>query len=637
MSGLCGLLNFDGPPVETGTLSAMAQASSFRGPDGLGCHSLGPARFAALALHATYEAAADPQPLLSSDGTLLLVADARLDNLADLKHLLRDDPELQRALPGEAALILAAYNRWGLACVERLVGDFAFALWDQKEQRLFAARDPLGVKPFHYARTGRLIAFASDAQQILAHPAIDRELDPVSIGRYLAGYPDDLERTYFQAIRRLPPGHRLVVTSTATRRERFWDVDPDRRIVYRRDTDYADHFRELLERAVTDRLRSAGTAVGLSLSGGLDSSSLAALAAPRLGTGAVRLVACTFVFERLAKCDERSYSQALADALGFENLLLDAEQHWLLENLNEDQPDLETPFSGWQACTREMYRLLRERGTRVHLTGHGADDLLTGSGLAYADLLRDGDVRAVAQAWGHARAIQRPVGRALYRWLVEPLLPTRLATSVRGLTGTARRPSTPSWIEPELARRAGLDALGSESRKPRFRQASRQELYDTMLRSAAFSRAVSWHDRMGSAEGIEVRHPFLDSRVIEYVFALPPGRLVGREGRKALLRRAMQGRLPDFVRLRRDKTRFGPFIDVTLREKGADRIAELLHRPLMVKMGILRNDQLRSAYKAYQSGDLTHRKLWYAFTLETWLRRCARATTQHHLNTPAAA
>jgi asparagine synthase (glutamine-hydrolysing) len=206
--------------------------------------------------------------------------------------------------------------------------------------------------------------------------------------------------------------------------------------------------------------------------------------------------------------------------------------------------------------------------------------------------------------------------------------------------GVARTPSIPAWIEPELARRAGLEALESESRKPRsprFRQASQQELYNTLLRNAAFSRAVSWHDRTGSAEGIEVRHPFLDSRLVEYIFALPPGRLMGREGRKALLRRAMHGRLPEVVRLRRGKTRFGTFMDVSLREKGAERITELLHRPLMVQMGLLRRDQLRSAYKAYQSGELAHRNLWYAFTLESWLRRCARATTQHHLNTPAAA
>jgi asparagine synthase (glutamine-hydrolysing) len=551
--------------------------------------------------------------------TRVLLADMRLDNRGDLIGHLRSAGLLAEASPDDDALLLAAYRCWGNACPEHLLGDFALAVWDGPQQLLFCARDPMGVKPFHYTRIGPLVCFAPEAQQVLRHPAVPRRLDERTIADYLADVRDDPERTFFRGIHRLPAGHRLLLSAEGSRRERFWDVDPERRIVYRDDRDYSAHFLDLFQRAVGDRLRTPGGPAGILMSGGLDSTSVAAMArrsVPRGGSPA--LFSTSLVFPGLPACDERAFIETTAAALGLDTDLVDAERFWSLESA-----PLENPFISWEPAFREMLRRSRERGARVLLTGHGGDDLMAGSPLVYADRLRRGDLRVLAETVPHAWAQGRSGWRVLYNYFGRPLLPA-VDRMARRIFRKPAGPQLPDWISPGFMARSGLAERLAERRPARpsrhGRGAAWQELYDDAVHVRGWERAAHWYTRNASPFGIEVRHPFLDRRLVEFMLAIPPRQRAQPGCYKPFLRRAMAGLLPEAVRQRRDKTSLSPFFDRAMQSRERATIERLLEAPLSAELGIVDAGKLRRAEASEK---------WFAITLEIWLRDIVR---QLHLD-----
>lgn len=197
-----------------------------RGPDGAAAWLEGSAGLAHCRLRTTPESLDERLPLTGAGGSLVLTADARLDNRTDLAAALGCEPATT-----DAELLLAAYLRWGPQAPEYLLGDFAFAIWDAQRQRLFCARDHLGVKPFYYHHNpGRLFCFASEIKALLALPQVPAELNEVRVADYLLPMLEDQEITFYRQIVRLPPAHRMTVTRRGACLERYWALDPEREI-----------------------------------------------------------------------------------------------------------------------------------------------------------------------------------------------------------------------------------------------------------------------------------------------------------------------------------------------------------------------------------------------------------------------
>ncbi|HJX26491.1 MAG TPA: asparagine synthase-related protein [Thermoanaerobaculia bacterium] len=626
MSAICGVVDFSGRPVASAGISAMAEAASYRGLNGVRHRNAGSAAFCHLALDATTEASRDRQPLGTPDGAVWLVADVRLDNRGDLLRALEPTgllPDGRAA--GDGEILLAAFLLWGEGCADRLLGDFAFAVWDGRSRQLLCARDPLGVRPLCFSRRGNLFCFATEAQQILHHPAADRSLDERAIADYLAGRPQDPRRSFFRTIHRLPPGHLLIANAAGERQEKFWHperIQLDDRIG--RDA-AAERLRETLQQAVSDRLRTPGGAVGLALSGGLDSPAVAVLAQRHLQSSprpTGQLLTYSFIFDRLTGCDERAYIGPLAAQAGFESAFVHAEDHCLLDDPGLYGTSLESPFEGWLSPHLQGLRLLAGRGARVLLTGQGADDLLQGSPLVLPERLLGGDPRVVQETWRYAATRRRAPWRDLYRLLLRPLLPIGIDASLRRLARNPLPSPVPSWIEPGFASRAGISERLAERRLPVGSGMAHRDVV-RHLESPPYEQAVHWLDRIAAPFGIEVRHPFLDRRLAEVVLATPAGQVFELGCNKALLRRAMQGILPDTLRLRLDKTRLGAYVDLSLREKAGGLVDELLATPWIADLGWVEGPALRAAFREYRKGgaQAEKRKIWFAVTLELWLRR----------------
>ena len=207
-----------------------------------------------------------------------ITADARIDNREALLAAL-DRPGADAALLPDSTIILAAYARWGPACVEKFLGDFSFAIWDPRERTLFCARDHFGVRPFIYCQTDHFLAFSSEIGGLLALADVPRRIDEFQVLEYLSAYYEDTSSTFYRDIRKLPPAHGIVVKNGALSKRRYWTLahPPDRRP--KSDAENIETFRDIFIEAVRCRVRSSG-AVGAALSGGLDSSSVA-LAARR--------------------------------------------------------------------------------------------------------------------------------------------------------------------------------------------------------------------------------------------------------------------------------------------------------------------------------------------------------------------
>ena len=624
MSGVFGIVDFAALRVEPEAFRQLAESAMYRAPAGIGYRFLGVAGLAYLARRP--EDGGLAQPLFDQRQQVCVLFDGRLDNRPELAARLApagraDAPDADAVDASDAALLLAAYLEWGEACTDHLLGDFALAVWDARRHLLLCAVDPLGIKPLHYARVGSLVCFGSDAMQVLAHPAVPDDYNEREIAAYLADQCEDPERSFFAAVRKLAPGQRLLATPGGMRVERYWSPNLAE-IRYSRDEDYAAHFHDILQRSVTDRLRGAGSFVGVAMSGGLDSTAVAALAQRSSGVG-VR--AYTFAFSRLSECDERSYSRAMTEELGLEIECLDTESLWALESRGALPISSDTPFLGWRSCYEEIYRRMAERGSRVLLTGHGGDDLLRGSALIYAERLGRGDLGAISEVVRCARRQGGSIPPALYRYFGRPRLPSRVDSLLRSAFGRRKEPLLPALVHSDFLRKVDLAGRTEMLRAPNlFASRARQDFYANLVGSPWYWRLANWHERSSTLTGVEVRHPFLDRRLFEYVLAIPGEQLFRLDTCKSLLRRSVTGILPDRIRLREGRTRFLALLDFALKERARGEIQELFREPRSAALGVLDGEALRAAWTSFLDGKSQElmRDLWYAITLEVWLRRC---------------
>ncbi|HEX6039030.1 asparagine synthetase B family protein [Longimicrobium sp.] len=539
MSGIAGVVSLDGAPVDPGLPARMAACLAARGPDGTRSWSAGPAGLAHGLLRTGDPGEDVPQPL-SLDGRSWIVADARIDGREDLVRALRAaDVRVEVDAPA-AELILHAVRVWGLDAPARLLGDFSFAVWDAGRRRLFCARDHLGVKPFFYARTFRALVLGNTLDCVRLHPAVSGELDEAWIADFLVHGDTQAHATVYAAIRQLPPAHSLVMEDGHVSLHRYWQlpVEPAA-LPSTRVRDVVEGGLETLRTAVRDRLPNGSAA--FFLSGGRDSTSLAALAVDTVRRGERRtaLRGYTAHYARLMPDEERPYTQLAADALGIPVHFLPVDDYAVFGRW--DAPELRRPQPTDNVLGAIEADQLRQAAAhaRVLITGQGGDPVQreTRSRLtrlaARGRLLRAA-TEAAQYAWWHRR-LPRPGVRT---WLAE-------RGGARPWTAEA-----PAWIAPELARRVGLaERLAAWNAWDVPAHRLRPEAYETLVAPLWQTLFLSY-DPGVTGVPLEVRHPFFDLRVISYWLSVPPAQWYNDKG---LLRIGMRRFLPEAF-LRRPKT-----------------------------------------------------------------------------------
>ena len=564
------------------------------------------------------------RPCTAALDDLWVAADARIDNRPELLGQLAPRRADDQA-PSDAELLALAYRHWGVDMARRLVGDFAFAVWDAGRQRLFCARDAMGVKPLVWSRIGASLCVASRVAQIAAHPDLDRTLDEAYLGNYLAISLQSADATPLRAVRQLPAAHSLIAEQGRIEIRRHWQPDTGERLRCRDPREYVERFAELLGRSVRDRLRDCGPAVGLQLSGGLDSATVASVLAreARRREPAPRVLALSARFEAVEECDEGGWIEPTVDRLGLDALSFYPERAGVLAPLDELRFDLDSPFVGWAAIEGPMLEALSAAGGRVVMTGHGGDSLLYGSPLLYADLLRSGRLlRLGGDLLRHSRRRRVPLWRLAYLYLAKPLLPQRALAAARRLAGRGGSRRPPAWLTSRVVEAADLDRSVSRLDRIVARGTARQALARQAAYLGEISAGVDWLGRLAARFGIEARHPLLDRRIAELAVAVPPEQHYRAGTGKRLLEEAMAGQLPDRVRKRRDKTLFRPFLDHVLRRQEPDLLRRTTRDSRLVALGVVDADRLRDTVENYLEGNdpgfAVHAQR--VATLERWLQ-----------------
>jgi asparagine synthase (glutamine-hydrolysing) len=531
MSGIVGIVNLDGAPVDRDLLRRMTDSMSFRGPDAQQVWIAGDVGFGHTMLRTTWEAETEKQPL-TLDRQVSLTADARVDGRAELIEKLERRLGRSFALSelNDAELILLAYEAWKEDCVNHLVGDFAFAIWDSRSRRLFCARDHFGVKPFFYAHTGNSFVFSNTLKTLRLDPRVSDAFNETAIGDFLLfGLNQDLSTTTFRDIQRLPAGHSLSISNYSLTPRRYWTAgNTDETEVC------VEEFQELLTATVRDRLRTNRVAV--SMSGGLDSTSIAAIAKD-LCTKHSAVSAFSVVYDDLIPDEERHYSTAAAEFIDVPITHLNGDAYRLFDgDLDQPEPFLLGPLIGQ---FHELLRLCAGNG-RVALTGFDGDAFMNEPPRNYfascARKLKIKDLLSSMAWYARTHRSPPPVG---FRTLIKRTFRRQAAESFY-----------PEWIDESFAMRTNL--------RDRCKQFISDPIIDGGTHAAAFHALDSkvWaplfegYDPGATRIPLEMRHPLIDVRLLGYLFAIPAMPWCVN---KHILRVAMSNRLPAEV-LKRPKT-----------------------------------------------------------------------------------
>lgn len=537
MSGFFGIIRQDGELVEERFLARIVEALSFRGPDGQntwtrsnvgGCFTFmrtGPAR------------QASQQPVSWMD-RYWLWGDVRLDGRPELQGQLRDMGFAAESEPTSEELLLRAWAAWGEGCLERLIGDFSFALWDAEEKSLWCARDFVGPRPFFYGRAGGIFCFSNTLEILRKVPGISDALDEEFLGDFLTeGWNVEPSRTVYRDIRRLPAGHTMKFGGGRLEVRRFRKLPIEEPLQLKRKEEYLEAYLDLLNTAVNDRLPESATA--LYLSGGLDSSLVCAIAARIAEQRGQKenLRAYTLSWEGFFNDPEPKFASITSNYLNITHEILTDADRMPFEEAETDEgrvpePDQEIFFARER---RHSQRIASH--SKVVLAGDGGDDILNGQGWPYlVHLWERGEWREIGRQYGG------------YLWTHRRLPPMRGGFRKK-LTSLWKTMDPfggyPEWLNDEFAARINLRQRWLERRKrKKTLEHPLHPLAYEGLHGGYWAEVLETEDAGWNRVNLETRAPLLDLRILRFLLRLPP---VPWCINKELCRRAMKDFLPRAV------------------------------------------------------------------------------------------
>jgi asparagine synthase (glutamine-hydrolysing) len=527
MSCIAGIFRRDAKPVEPPVIEGMLAAVRARAPDGTQSQCTSAVGLGQAFLR-TGASGAEQNNALTLDGEVFITADCRIDGRAELITELRARGRKLADDAPHAELVLHAYHAFGDAFIDHLIGDFAFAIWDARRQRLLCFRDHFGVRPFYFFCTDEQFVFASQVESLLAHPDVCADLDDDAMGEFLMfGTCLDPGRTVYKHVRCLPRASRLECVGTGFGRTSYWALPEDEPLHRATDDEYVEEFAELFEQAVRDRL-PAGP-VALQLSGGMDSTSIAAVAAEWASRCGHFVTGCHMSFANLAPADDETPLACLvARSLQVSLFRQDVSDYPLFSDSHSEVLRTPLPVGTAQlAAHRDSLRLIESTGARVLLSGYAGDAVFAPSSDYFPALLRSGRlIRFAHEAADHYRRTKSLRGLGL-RAMFRPQRNRR----------PAWKPRRPDWIAPGVASGELLDAKWESWWRQFYGAASARE----QLNLPWTSRPLEESEYL--TQPIVWRYPFLDIRVVRLLLRMPVRMLM----EKKVLREAMRNRLPQAI------------------------------------------------------------------------------------------
>lgn len=598
MCGIAGIWQLDRAPIEPADLAAFTDSLKHRGPDGAGYElpepdlGLGHRRLSVLDL-----SEAGRQPMDSADGRLTITYNGEIYNFLELRQELRQLGYPFRS-QCDTEVILAAFQCWGSDCQHRFNGMWAFAIFDREKRSLFLSRDRFGVKPLHFVyRENRLFAFASETIAFRHLKGFQRERDENAFLSCFSSHAclEARGHTIYREVHQLLPGHCAQVSrELGFQQKRWWDTLDTVESATGDYTSQVEQFRELFQSACRLRLR-ADVPIACALSGGIDSSAVYCTVNRLLEEKKAHTAfVATFPGSEL---DERAFAEQVVQWVQGQAHYLVPESSQLVHNL-EQTTQLFDGFSGTPlVCLTDVYRAMREHRFVVSLDGHGADELMFG----YRSAVWAAYQNALQQGRGEASELHQIYSEMLFdeeRSNLSPQStrpPSRLRKTLRFVKNLLRKPRPPE-IEPNpwLAGRPNL-ALAYPT--PEFRAHESRTVPDPVnyqnFHYAELPYNLRDFDRGSMQHGIEIRMPFLDFRLVRFLFSLPIASKLGGGFTKRILRDALEGVMPESIRRRKLKIGLGSPLAEWFNGILADYLRDEVHSQRFQQLAFLKTKEIQ--------------------------------------------
>ncbi|BDZ69939.1 lasso peptide isopeptide bond-forming cyclase [Methanobacterium petrolearium] len=551
MSAITGIFYRNNQEINPKLIQKINDRLSHRGPDGSAVWCEGSVALGHQMLHTTPESLHEKLPFYDEKPGLVITADARIDNRRELaKELDIEDNEYV----SDSYFILKSYEKWGEICPEYLLGDFAFAIWDENKERLFCARDHMGVKPFYYYLDDEMFVFGTEIKAILTIPNITCELDKNKLANYLMIVDFfNKENTFYENIKRLPNAFSIILDENFIEKRSYWRLNPKSEIIMDSKEDYAQKFREIFTEAVKCRLRSYSIP-GVMLSGGLDSSSVASIAQKICyeGGGTKKIHSFSYVFDDHPDIDERIYINKVLERGKVKSHFIKCDDIDPLERINEKIKFGDQPINTYQTGVIHRSRQkMYEQGVCVLLTGEGGDQILSHGNNYLDELLVTFKWKKFMQNINYIADVQELSRFKLFLNIVYRTLTYYLFQISFFYSFFKKNHNILNKKFLKTAHMRNLDDVV----KFRVPHAKKVHYYHIELGQHQLSFEIL--DQESSAYHIDTRHPFYDKRLVEFCFAIPTEMKVRFGWSRYVCRLAMDEILPEEIQWRSTKSIVG--------------------------------------------------------------------------------
>jgi len=562
MSAITGIFYRDGRKVDPQQMKKMNDRLSHRGPDGSAIWCEGSVGLGHQMLWTTPESLHEKLPYHDKKAGLVITADARIDNRKELsKELNIEDKEDV----SDSYFILKSYEKWGEKCPEYLLGDFAFAIWDENEEQLFCARDHMGVKPFYYYLDDDMFVFGTEIKAILSNKKIQRKINNQKIALFLIKDTSNHTLTFYKNIFKLPAANYFIIKNNKCKKSRYWKLNPNLSTELDSDEDYKNAFLQIFTDAVKCRLRTHFP-LGFELSGGLDSSSIVCTAKKIIDDESEKILKNIYTFSRIytetRESDERYYIKKITELDGIKGKFIKVDNISPLKNIKtilwyQEQP-FYTPHMTKQI---ETYKIINKMGITTLISGQGGDQNLSmgtnylrelATSFKWNTLLRE--LKCVA------RNSKDNVYKIFLEKIIFPSLPYKLKELIKLVLGKKETfiPNGSFLKNFEISEEEynkNLDHLSKIKSKE----------YHYYVTTYAFNETVfETIDKRVAGFNIEVRYPFFDKRLIEFCYSIPSEMKYKHGWNRYTLRLAMENILPPEIQWRYEKTDLSPTYKKTL-------------------------------------------------------------------------
>jgi len=628
---MCGIYGYltSKRSIDPRVLRSMGDTLRHRGPDDEGemigededlCVGFGHQRLSIIDL-----SPAGRQPMSNEDGSIWITYNGEIYNFIALRAELERKGHRFKS-SSDTEVVIHLYEELGIRCLEKMNGMFAFALWDRHKKTLILARDRIGKKPLHYALSNEGIVFASELKALLTHPGVSREIDLKSLNRYLTYEYVPAPDSIFKSIKKLEPGHYLLYRQGATEMVQYWDIPlTDNPMGYKTEGEYVEDLRERLANAVKSRL-VADVPIGLFLSGGVDSSLIAALAMranPKLECFSIGFDEPSF--------DESRYAREVARALNAQHQLMIFSTREMLDTIHKLPDILDEPLADASILPTYLLSKFASQKVKVALSGDGGDELFAGYPtyqahklITYFDSLPAFLKSALRTMASHLPVSHKNISTEFK--LKQFLKGAGVASEIRffiwmgAFTDAEKKGLLSDEVKSELRSHNTYEDIFNYISKSKLTKDMERILYLSMKLYLQDDLLVKV-DRTSMANSLEVRCPLLDYELVEFACSLPMFYKLNGLRTKYLFKKAAMGLLPAAI-INRPKKGFGIPISRWLCGDLKDLMMSHLNQQTIERQGLFDWPYINGLMKAHISRRADHRKLlWPLIVFQIWYAR----------------